>query len=163
MEDNNIHQPLSQPAGLGGWLTLVGIGVIVSPFLVGFTVVSTYLLISSGGVWEALTSPGSDSYHPYWGPLLISEIVINCGLMFAYIYLIYMFSAKWKKFPVWFTGVLLFSLCFQVWGAWVVKLVLPDEPLDPETVRAISRSLISCFIWIPYMRVSKRVKATFVQ
>jgi len=47
--------------------------------------------------------------------------------------------------------------------AFAIQLVLPDEPVfDTETTRELYRSIISGIIWIPYMLLSKRVKATFV-
>jgi len=41
-------------------------------------------------------------------------------------------------------------------------LVFPDEPLDSETIREMIQVIIVCSIWIPYMLVSKRVAATFI-
>ena len=42
--------------------------------------------------------------------------------------------------------------------------MLPDEPFFySETIKEIARGLITTIIWVPYMMVSKRVKATFVK
>jgi len=42
--------------------------------------------------------------------------------------------------------------------------VFPSEPMfDPETIKEFARSLVACVIWVPYMLISKRVKATFVE
>jgi hypothetical protein len=54
----------------------------------------------------------------------------------------------------------LFVVCFD---AAAVLGISPDElALDPLMFRDILRATVVAAIWIPYMRVSKRVKATFV-
>ena len=59
---------------------------------------------------------------------------------------------------------MLVSLVFIPFDAWLVTFILPDEPIfDPETKKEFVRTLISSIIWVPYMLVSKRVKATFVE
>ena len=57
----------------------------------------------------------------------------------------------------------LFTLAFIVLDAYAIKAVLPHEPVfDPDTLKELGRTLIASLVWIPYMLVSKRVKATFV-
>src|SRR5262245_44895261 len=65
--------------GLGGWLILMGIGVVVTPLRSLATAVSVHLPIFTSGAWLALTTVGSDSYHPLWGPIIIGEVVFNLG------------------------------------------------------------------------------------
>jgi hypothetical protein len=76
----------------------------------------------------------------------------------------YRFFTKSKHFPKWYIGVAVFSLFFIVADAFAVKPVLPSEPIfDPDTVKELMRAVIMVVIWVPYMLVSKRVKATFVK
>ena len=150
--------------GLGGWLILVGLGVVVAPFRMLFNTLPAYEPLLQSDIWHALTSPDSAAYHPLWGPLLIGEIAVNSAIFLASLYLIYLFFAKHRWFPSAYIGIVMFSLVFIPADAWLVSIVLPEEPMfDPETTKEFVRTLIGAVIWIPYMLVSKRVKATFTE
>lgn len=149
--------------GLGGWLILVAIGIVIAPFYILFQLVPMYRQIFSEGVWEIATTPGSDAYHPLWQPILIGEITINVFLVLAWVYIAFLFFSKKRSLPTWYIGIMLFTLIFIAADAFAVQLVLPNEPIfDPGTTREFARSAIGAAIWVPYMLVSKRVKATFV-
>jgi len=55
IEDNRLK-------GLGGWLILVGIGVVLSPIRLLGLIIQVYKPIFEDGTWEALTTVGSESY-----------------------------------------------------------------------------------------------------
>lgn len=157
VEDKNIE-------GLGGWLILVGLGVILSPLVILVTVFPTYFEIFSDGSWAILTTPGSTVYNPLWAPLLIVEIGINAGLVLAWVVAATLYFTKRKAFPKVYIAIVLFSLTFIILDAIAVNAVLPTEPVfDSATARQVGRTLITALIWIPYMLLSKRVKATFIR
>jgi hypothetical protein len=150
--------------GLGGWLILVGIGVLIAPIRLIATFVPIYTPIFEDGTWEALTVVGSETYNPMWGPLLIGEMTYNSIMAAASIYLIYLFFSKHYLFPKAYIAILLVSLVFIPLDAWLVTKILPNESMfDPETSKEFMRTLIGSIIWVPYMLISKRVKATFVE
>ena len=150
--------------GIGGWLLLVAVGIIFSPLRIIFQLFPLYSDIFTDGYWEILTTPGTDAYHVMWAPILLVEMGTNLVLIFVWLFIIFLFFSKKRAFPKWYIGIVLFTLLFLVFDAFAIKLVLPNEPtFDSETVKEISRTLISCVIWIPYMLISKRVKATFVK
>lgn len=162
-DDNQLSQEEKEKLnGLRGWLILVGIGVVISPLRIGAMMLMTYPPIFQTDTWALLTTPGSEHYNALWAPIIIAEIAIN-GLQFlACLYMIYLFFAKKAAFPKWYIGLSLFVTAFIVIDAFAVKMVLPESPMfDLETLRELVRSVIGCAIWIPYMLVSKRVKATF--
>jgi len=150
--------------GIGGWLILVAIGIVVTPIRIVMLIMTTYPEIFSTGAWEALTTQGSEAYSPLWAPIIIGEIFINCGLILVWLYMAYKFFTKSRDFPKWYIGIAVFSLVFILADAFAIKLVLPSEPVsDPDTIKEFMRSVIMVVIWVPYMLVSKRVKATFVK
>jgi branched-subunit amino acid transport protein len=150
--------------GLGGWLVLVGLGIIISPLRIIVQVFQAYSEMFSNGSWAVLTTPGTEAYNPLWAPILFGEMAINGGLVLAWIFIAFLFFSKKKVFPKWYIGILLFTLSFILVDALVVKSVLPDESVfDAETTKEFGRSLVVTLIWVPYMLVSKRVKATFVK
>lgn len=149
--------------GIGGWLILVAIGVVVTPIRLVSMMMTNYPEIFSTGAWEILTTPGSDAYNSLWGAIIIGEISINIGLLLAWLYMVYLFFSKKLIFPKWYIGIAVFSLVFIIVDAFALKLVLPNEPIfDPDTIKELSRSLIMVVVWVPYMILSKRVKTTFI-
>ena len=150
--------------GLGGWLILVGLGVVLSPIRMLVTSIPVYQPVFEDGTWEALTTVGSEAYHPYWSSLLVGEIAINSIILVASLYLIYLFFSRHYLFPKLYIGIVAVSVIFIPLDAWIVTSMFPDEPMfDPDTTREFMRTLIGAVIWIPYMILSKRVAATFVE
>ena len=157
MENKNKLQ------GLGGWLI-----VLSTEFIFRFTNLladsTDMFAIFEDGTWEALTTEGSEAYHALWAPLLIGEIVYNACMIAVHIYLLYLFFSKHYLFPRVFIGFLAVSLIFFLFGAWLVSIVLPNQSmLDRENMIKFAYILIFSGIWVPYLLISKRVKATFVK
>lgn len=150
--------------GIGGWLVLVALGVVFSPIRIVLELFSIYSGLFSDGTWEFLTTPSTELYHPLWAPIILGELFINGALVLAWIVAIFLFFSKKRIFPKWYIGILLFTLVFIILDAFAIKVVLPSEPaFDDETAKELVRSIIASLIWIPYMLVSKRVKATFIK
>ncbi len=149
--------------GLGGWLILVGIGIVFSPVKIIISLYPLYSSIFSDGTWELLTTPGSEFYNALWLPILGAEIVLNAALVLGWLGIAWRFFSKKQVFRIWYIGILLFTIAFQFADAFAIAAVLPDEEVfDPETLKEIIRSLVYAAIWIPYVLISERVKATFV-
>ena len=85
-------------------------------------------------------------------------------MVLASVYLIYLYFSKHYLFPKVYIAIVAISLVFIPLDALLATFVLPDEPMfDPDTTKDFARALISALIWVPYMLISKRVKATFVE
>jgi len=156
--------PQDGPAGLGGWLVVVAIGLFATPIRLATFMLQTYPPIFRNGTWERLTTPGPAPYHPLWGTVLLGEIVINSVFIVIALYLLFLFFRKSRRFPKIYIGLLISSVLFILVDAIAVGVVVPGQGiLDPGTLGEFARSLIAASIWIPYLIVSKRVKNTFVR
>ena len=149
--------------GLGGWLILIGLGVALAPIRLLTTLTTVYKPLFDDGTWQLLTTAGSEDYIPHFGTLLIAEITFNSLMLLASIYLVYLFFTKHYLFPRVFIGLALATLVFIPLDAWCVTRLFPEQPMfDQQTTGELVKTIITAVIWIPYMLVSKRVKATFV-
>jgi len=161
---NTIESEKEAPTRIGGWLVLIGLGVIFAPLRILYILFATYPPIVTDGTWELLTTIGSESYSPIWGPLLIGEFLINLAVVTASFYMAFLFFTKNSKLPIWYASIALFSSIFIVVDAYIVTMVLPEiEMFDTDTIKELSRTLFALLIWTPYLLLSTRSRSTFTQ
>jgi len=94
------------------------------------------------------------------GALLLGELLANISLLVVRVYLVALFFQKRRQFPRWFIVAMVAGLIVTVVDHAAVLLVGIQSTKGDTT---IIRALVGCAIWIPYMMVSRRVKATFVR
>jgi hypothetical protein len=150
--------------GLSGWLVLVGLGLFLTPIRALAYFVQTYSVYATAQ-WNALTVPGTDAYHAFWAPYLIFALVVNLTSLVLAVLLLVLFFRKRHSFPRVYIGFLIFNvvaLAIDHLGARQLSAVLEESDLA-ESSTELARSVVACAIWIPYMVVSRRVRATFVR
>ena len=150
------------PRGIGGWLILPLLGLIVSPIYIAATLVKDYLPIFERD-WAIITDPSYELYHPLWAPLVIYELVGSCALgLFSLVALALMFRHD-RRFPKLMIGLYLANVGFQTLDLLVAGQIPAIETnLDPAAQRDLLRSIIAALVWIPYFLRSERVRNTFV-
>ncbi len=150
-------------SGLGGWLILVGIGLFGAVLRLLF-VMGRSMGTFSLWKWQALTTPAGVSYHPAWGPLLTLELLGQITVLVLGLYMIVLFFQRRRIFPRWFIAMLLFNAIFVVGDAIGIQLIkTPSPAVAAQLEHNIGQVLVGCAIWVPYMLVSRRVKATFLR
>ncbi|QDU87354.1 hypothetical protein Pla175_07130 [Pirellulimonas nuda] len=147
------------PSGIGGWLILPTIGVVLSPISLLVDTAHMFRLFTDG-TWEACTTPGSEDYLPFWGSLLIFEMVDNLVFAAAFTFLAVLLFRKSRYFPMAYIGIALASLGLILLDAWLVSLVVPNQRMFDH--QELGGALVGAAIWVPYMLISNRVKNTFV-
>ena len=148
--------------GIAGWLILVAIGIVVQPFRLISNFGPLYLEIFSRGIFGSLTNPEAASYNPVLALFLAIEIVYNVVMFAVSIWLIFLFFKKRSFFPKLYIIVAFLSIVFIPLDAWLATLLVPDRPFfDAPSQEEFLRVVIGSAIWVPYMLMSKRVKATF--
>lgn len=145
-------------AGLGGWLALVGLGLIINPFFYGYQTLSYFPLFN-----QTYDIPG-------YLTLLQFEFLIMFASFALSVYLLILYFKKKIKFPKYYILFLIGS------AIWVVIDHIFLASLSPQTAQeqkaisdalsqnsgTIGRSILAAIIWVSYMKKSKRVKATFI-
>lgn len=154
------------PRGLGGWLVLVGLGVVFAPFRILLTVYQDYYVPIASGTFRDFLDPSSEVYRAGVLEFLIFEGAANAAMLLLTLLLVFGFFRTKTWFPRIYIFVILASVVVlfadSLGAMWLFPEVDSSEVFDKVTVREIGRSVVSACIWIPYMLVSKRVKNTFV-
>ena len=145
------------PRGLGGWLVLVIIGLFITVFKLGYGIINNYI-------------PLTEQLHliPDQGFLkmvIYSELIINIlFVIYAIILLILLFNYS-RFFPILIIAFYISNLVF-VLGDYIIASQIPllnQVDLKGDDYKEIIKSIIGTSIWVPYFKVSKRVKNTFIQ
>ena len=159
----------AEPRGLGGWLILPAFGLFFFPLQTAVLLNEVLTPFLQEGVWELLTTPGSEAYHRLGAPLVIMEILGNIALTLFDIILIFLFFSKSYRFPALYVTFVVVQLLFVATDFFLSELILPElipavaAEIDTESVRALLISIVHAVIWIPYFIVSERVENTFVK
>ena len=150
--------------GIGGWLIYLGYGVVLLPFkLVWWDFLPSFLPMFRDGSFEILSNPESENYVPFFTPLIYGEIAFSIVMTAAAIYLIFLFLFKKQFFPRLYIFIAIISILSILVDAFLINLVFSKEPMFSEdTIKTLVPVGISAAIWVPYLLISKRVKATFV-
>ena len=69
--------------GLGGWLVVVGFNVVTTPLFLVAEVYPLFVAIFSEGGLTTVPPPGSKSSHPFWKPLLFTEVGVISAFVLA--------------------------------------------------------------------------------
>ena len=148
--------------GLGGWLILLGFGLIVSILMRIGHLIKTSPVYSVQN-WRAYTDSANAAYDALIAPLLLYELFLQLTLLFFGILLIVLFFQKRRIFPA--LLIVFLSLHFigvtledGLWQTRHVKGVLTNAT---TAIPHIGQTLLPLVIWGLYLTRSKRVKLTF--
>jgi hypothetical protein len=149
--------------GIRGWLILPAIGVALTP-LVLLVEAAANLGPYSSSQWSALTTPGGDSYHALWAPILLGELVFGVAMLVLSVLLLVMFFQRRRRAPLLYILMLAGSALGLAASVAALELMPVGElQASAQDWRDLGRALFSCLIWIPYMLRSRRVKSTFIR
>ena len=146
-------------AGIGGWLVLVAIGQVIGPLKTLASIIDYYTKIDSA-LWTK---------YPIAG---YGEAALNMSLLALICYTTYLFFQKSILFPKFFiyecvATVLSFPLDW-IFSAATLNAYTGESigtpvaaMMTPDVFGAWIAAIITAAIWIPYIKLSKRVANTF--
>lgn len=147
-----------------GWLALVVLCWAFTPVQVALLLFDLYTNVISNGAWRALTTPGSEFFHPLWVPALILGVVGNLFIAIAALIALVFLFRRSKYTPA--IAMAWFSLNFLLVAAdCTIASRLPgfaDQPFGEfDAVKELVWAGVMVVVWIPYFLFSRRVKAAF--
>ena len=143
--------------GLSGWLILVGIGLVVSPFMILSSTLGTHLPILIGAQHREFLRT-----HPGLHALIAFVAITNLVFVAVLAALNYLFFTKKRSFPTFIILYFVFHLIVIVADPVLGHILLPSIALSTSTISNIARALAGAALWVPYFLCSRRVKVTFV-
>jgi hypothetical protein len=151
--------PDAGPAGIGGWLILPIIGLVVTLFRGLLTLLDVAGL---GGMSDRLTQAQMI--------FVIGEIIGNFLVQFLLpLVLLVLVAQKKRSFPRLYIIWAVLAAVFLVGDLLLANILFREvfasgaaELLDRDTLRALFSTGILVVVWVPYMLNSRRVKNTFV-
>lgn len=164
-ENNKVESKKTkakEPRGFGGWLLLPAIGLSCLPIREGVMLFTEIIPSFNPNIWKPLTTPGSDVYHPLWGPIIIFDALSTSLLILFNIVVLYFFYRKKAIAPT--LVIILFAVFALLAGLELLSAeLIPtiEEEFVSQTWATFIRQVIFSLLWIGYFRKSKRVKNTF--
>ncbi|END6716159.1 DUF2569 domain-containing protein [Escherichia albertii] len=134
--------------GIGGWLYLPAISLVL------VIISSVYSFVETGKL-------ALGSQEETLKTLLFMEVAGFAMVFLLASYTTFLFFKKKRQFPLYYIALLLALFAFNVADIWCA-VQFYHAKIDLEDAWGGLRNIIHLAIWIPYFRLSKRVKLTFV-
>ncbi|HLW20692.1 MAG TPA: DUF3857 domain-containing protein [Cyclobacteriaceae bacterium] len=152
---NPSPQSRSYHDGIGGWLILPAITLIIVPFTTVSHLIGGDYFNSS--VWTGIGVYGT-GVQVYYGVNFVFLVGMFCYSILTAIFFFKLRTATPQMF------ILLISVNFVslLLEAYVTDQYLRELAIESSSVD-ITRGIIGLFIWIPYFLKSERVKSTFTK
>ena len=146
-----------QPCGLGGWLILVGIGIVLGPVLMAGDIAEA--IRDTGAIWHM---PDVEEVYPMLKTAILAELVAMIAIFAASCYMIVLFFRKKRLFPKWFIALAICEIVLIPVSLLGIGALIGENLFDEEMTKIFMKTVARACIWIPYMLYSVRVKNTFI-
>lgn len=134
--------------GIGGWLILPAISFVIGPIVGGVSLIAAFALFS------AVAEAG-------YGGLYALELLVEVGILIFMIYTASRFFGKKSDAPSTIIALIVVSIVSS-FALLLIESAAGAEEFASQSGMQLTQNIISAAVWIPYFKVSKRVKATFV-
>jgi hypothetical protein len=134
--------------GIGGWLYLPAIYLVLGICTLSVAIVKT-------------TNIPPDAEETFLRNIVLAEVLGYDILLIMVIYASFLFFKKKRQLPKFFIAFLFALVAFDVADIWGAVQFL-NQHVEGSDVWTLVMDALLLGIWVPYFRISKRVKLTFV-
>jgi len=148
--DYETPNAVDGPVGIGGWLILPTIGLIFTPIAQALAVLGAVALAN------LKTTPANLASG-------LNQLAVANAIYGVYILVAaFMFFAKKRMAPAMMIGAYLLAIGLTFFSQVVVTHATQAASDPNSSIVVFARPVLVALIWIPYFRMSKRVRNTFV-
>lgn len=159
--------------GIGGWLWFIVLGLIFGPVNSISYIYTDLQIFFEPEVWNAITTYGTEAYHPLFSFLIWYESILHTLLIIIPIVLLVFMFKKNKNFPLLMIIYLITTFIVSLIDGVLAWKIFTETPffsndiqstqslIFEQNIKDLIPNLIVKLIWISYFLKSKRVKATF--
>lgn len=144
--------------GLGGWLLLVGLGVIVRPVALVVGMVRDQKSLFDVEAWEGFTAPGQHRVLP---AVVLGELGVNLALLTLGVAVLVAFFRRRRLFVPLFAAQLILGPVVLGVDEVVSRTLLGNA--DPQAAAQVAKAALPSLLWLWYLARSRRVRATFTR
>lgn len=156
--------------GIGGWLLVPLIMLMVSLVTTFFLIKNEIVPIFIGDAWNVLTTPGERAYRWFWSYLLVGEAIFASIVFLGTVVALYLFVKKHWMLPKFIIALYILT-CVAVAADYMAIRLFVKPVVEPSSYFVVEeavlgrlyQALIGSLIWIPYFIYSERVKKTFIK
>ncbi len=150
------YYPAAWAPPLGGWLILLAFGITISPRLHLFSLIRNPALIN-GAAWLSHFTAGS------YGVALVTLLLQIYNLVYLpfVVMLVILFYKRRSSVPRMMSIYILTNLIIGIVDV-ALTIYLEGAPIHIVVFTMLMKPILPALIWIPYFRMSQRVKRTFV-
>lgn len=155
---NPVVQANDYTMFIGGWLYFPLIGLLLTPVLMAREVFSTEIF--NANIWNGLSLITEHTYT--YSALLVVESIYNVSMIIFSVVLIILFFQRRTSVPNLMIIFYIATLVFPILDSLAYDLLDNTNSISQFlTPRELGRAFMIVCVWIPYFRVSTRVKDTF--
>ena len=149
---------------IGGWLLLIGLGLIISPFKILYDEFKSPEYYNSN-VWNALIPAHGSTKGIIFGAIMAIEQIFSVLVFVFTLLALVLYFKRRTIFPrlavILYVSVFFYTLLDFLFVNGMDPSLFTEEEKS-VFYKNIGRNFILVAIWVPYLIFSKRVKQTFV-
>ena len=85
--------------GLAGWLRLIGFLAVAGPLYLTYIISTAYVDAFTSGLWQQITSPQTQGYHPLLAPIFIADVIVILAILAMSAHAMNLFFQRSRRFP----------------------------------------------------------------